>query len=44
MKVEKKREALKGAYPGKKWADKVDDMSDDQVIALYLRFKGQGKV
>lgn len=44
MKVEKKREALKSAYPGKKWADKVDDMSDDQVIATYLRLKSQGKV
>lgn len=46
MNIEKKREALKGAYPGsgKQWAEKVDNMTDDQVTAMYLRLKGQGKV
>lgn len=44
MNVNQKREALKGAYSGKKWADKVDSMSDKQVIAMYLRLKNQGKV
>lgn len=39
-----KREALKQAYSGQKWADKVNKMSDNQVIATYLRLKGQGKV
>lgn len=42
--LEQKKEALKKAYPGKKWADKVNKMSEDQVIATYLRLKGQGKV
>lgn len=44
MKVDKKREALKGAYPGEKWAEKVNNMSDAQVTATYLRLKNQGKV
>lgn len=46
MKVEKKREALKGAYPnaGQKWHEKIDNMTDDQVTAMYLRLKNQGKV
>lgn len=44
MDVKQKREALKGAYPGEKWAEKVDTMSDKQVTATYLRLKGQGKV
>lgn len=46
MKIDKKREQLKGAYPGsgEKWAKKVDNMTDDQVAAMYLRLKDQGKV
>lgn len=31
------REELKKKYPGKKWADKVDKMSDSQVIAISFR-------
>ena len=42
--VSKKREALKAVYPSKRWATKVNNMSDNQVIAVYLRFKSQGKV
>ena len=46
MKIEKKREALKDAYPGsgEKWAKKVDNMTDTEVSAMYLRLKDQGKV
>lgn len=44
MKIQQKREALKGAYPGKKWAEKVDNMSDSQVTAMYMRLKSQAKV
>ena len=42
--VSRKREALKAVYPSKRWATKVNNMSDNQVIAVYLRFKSQGKV
>lgn len=38
------REQLKRAYPNKKWADKVDKMSDSQVVAVVLRLRQQGKL
>lgn len=44
MNAVQKREALKGAYPGEKWAKKVDGWSDAQVTATYLRLKSQNKV
>jgi hypothetical protein len=44
MKIDQKREALKGAYSGEKWIVKVDKMSDEQIIAVYNRLKSQGKV
>lgn len=39
-----KRESIKAVYPGKKWAEKVDKMTEDQVVAVYLRLKQQGKI
>jgi hypothetical protein len=37
------REALKTLYNrSPNWCRKVDQMSDSQVIALYLRFKRKG--
>lgn len=42
--VSKKREALKSVYPSKRWATKVNNMPESQVIAVYLRLKQQGKV
>lgn len=44
MKIDQKREALKGAYSGERWIKKVEKMSDDQVTAIYSRLKAQGKV
>lgn len=38
------REAVKAAYSSQKWAHRVDQMSDSQVIAVYMRLKKQGKV
>jgi len=38
------REQLKGVYKNPTWANKVDKMSEDQVIAIYLRLKAQGKL
>ena len=40
----KEREAVKAAYPSKKWMDKVKKMDDGQVIAIYRRLKSQGKI
>jgi hypothetical protein len=39
-----KREVLKRLYRSAKWARKVDGWSDDQVTAVYLRLKSQGKI
>jgi len=44
MASNQERELLKKAYPSKKWAEKVNKMSDSQVAAVYLRLKSQGKV
>ena len=40
----KERELLKKAYPGQRWIDKVNSMSDAQVIAVYFRLKKLGKI
>ena len=39
-----KREVLKRLYRSDKWARRVDGMTDDQVTAIYLRLKSQGKI
>lgn len=39
-----KREAVKAAYPGNAWQQKVQKMSDNQIVAVYFRLKAQGKV
>lgn len=41
--IQQKRIALRGLY-GPGWAKKVDKMPDNQVIALYLKFKKEGKI
>jgi len=38
------RERVKAVYPSKKWARKVDRMSHDQLVAVYMHLKLQGKV
>ena len=38
------REAVKNAYPSKKWARKVDRMDDAQVIAIYVRLCEQNVI
>jgi hypothetical protein len=42
--VEKARQAVMGAYPSKRWRDKVKEMREDQVIAIYMRLKAQNKL
>ena len=39
----KERNLLRNLY-GDDWKKKVDKMSDKQVIAIYLKFKKEGKV
>lgn len=43
MGMSNERHALKMMY-GPKWQAKVDKMSDSQVIAIYLKFKKEGKI
>lgn len=38
------REALKGVYPGDKWQQKVAQMSEAQVNAIFLRLRSQRKL
>lgn len=40
----KERELIKAVYPNKHWAKRVDEMSDEQVIAVYMRLKAQGAI
>lgn len=38
------RQAIKNAYSGKNWAQKVINMSDEQVIAVYFRLLNDNKL
>lgn len=38
------REAVKQVYPYKTWYERVNKMTEAQVVALYMRFKAQGKL
>lgn len=38
------REMLKQAYPNKRWAKKVDNMTRAQAAAIFLRLKMQNKL
>lgn len=43
--LEEKRQALLDAYAGSiSWKTKVKKMSDDQVLAIYLRLQTQGRI
>jgi len=38
------RDWVQHAYPGQKWKDKVKQMKDSQIIALYFSLVKQGKI
>lgn len=42
--MQDKRRLVKEVYDSKKWSDRVDKMSDSQVIAVFLRLKSKGKI
>lgn len=42
--IQRKRMEVERAYSSSSWASKVRMMSDQQVIAVYLRLKRTGKV
>lgn len=38
MSIEQMRQALIARYPGDNWANKVKQMPDSQVLAIYSKF------
>lgn len=38
------RAQIQKVYKGASWAEKVSKMSDEQVTAIYIKFKNQGKL
>lgn len=42
--IQRKRESLKTVYPNQTWSKKVDKMSDNAVVALYLKWRAQNKI
>lgn len=38
------REKVKWVYHSPNWEDKVDDMSDKQVAAIYYKFLNEKKI
>lgn len=44
MNVYKMRSALTDAYTGASWKDRVNHMTDDQVIAIYKRMERAGEL
>lgn len=44
MSIEEMRRAVSKAYDGQKWKDKVRDMSDAQVTAIYHKMAGSGQI
>ena len=45
MSVEQMRDVLKKQYKGAwKWVDKVNNMHDEQVIAVYYRMRRAGQL
>lgn len=42
--IEQMRNEVSKAYNGQKWKDKVRNMSDAQVTAIYYKMNGTGQV
>ena len=44
MTVANMRDEISNVYDTNSWRNKVDDMYDDQVIAIYYKFLAEGKL
>jgi hypothetical protein len=44
MNTAQKRDAIKSAYKSSKWHQKVNAMSESQIVAVYLSLQKQGKI
>lgn len=40
----RKRELVAGAYPTEAWKTKVKKMPDNQIVAIFIRLRRQGKI
>lgn len=43
IELNRMREQVTKVYPGDRWADRVKKMSSAQIVAIYNRFKAEGK-
>lgn len=43
MSVDQMRKAIIDVYPGTSWLNRVYRMGDNQIIAIYYKFKKEGK-
>ena len=39
-----KRDAVKNAYPSRKWHTRVNGMTEQQVTAIYMRLRQQNVI
>lgn len=44
MPIHEARKIIRNVYTSTSWASKVDKMSDNQIQAIYIRFKAEGKL
>lgn len=44
MAYKSERERVKEAYPYRSWWIKVDAMSEEQIHALFVKFRQKGKI
>lgn len=43
MEIEKMKKELYNVYPNNTWFNKVNSMPDNQVLAIFYKFKEKGK-
>lgn len=41
--IDRMRAEIKEVYPGWGWRKRVDSMADNQVFAIFLKFKSEGR-
>lgn len=44
MTIANMRAWVTSVYPNNTWAEKVRNMSDEQVTAMFIKFQRQGKI
>lgn len=44
MTIQEMRKSISKLYPGQKWKDKVENMKDQQVFAIYYSYVHKGNL